>query len=266
MGELVQPAVTAILVWWASTGLILWLVRLGPHTFARTALGASFALGCATIAMIAVRNDTSVAGAYAGFAAGVVLWGWHEVMFLLGFISGPRKSECPPDLPLLRRFVVSAETVIHHEAAIAFHALIILALSWGAGNHIAAWTFLLLWGMRLSAKFVVFFGAPNVADHFLPVHLSYLKSYFNKGRSAPFLPAALTATVTVAAVLGYLALNAPPGSHPAIGYTLLAVLAALAVLEHLALGVPLPDGALWAWAVRPERSRRPGASSQWRTK
>ncbi len=264
MGEFIQPAVTAVVIWWASTGLILWLVRRGRHTFGWTALGASFALGCASVALVALRGDTSVAAAYGGFAAGVILWGWHEVMFLLGFISGPRKSECPPGLPLMRRFVVSAETIIHHELGIALHALIIAVLSWGAANQIAAWTFFLLWGMRLSAKLVVFFGAPNVADHFLPVHLAYLKSYFNKGPVAAFLPAALTATVTVAAVLSYLALNAPHGSHPSIGYTLLAVLAGLAVLEHLALSVPLPDGALWAWAVRSDKPCGSGASSQWR--
>ena len=37
------------------------------------------------------------AAAYAGFAAAIVIWGWHEMSFLMGAVAGPNRAECPPD-------------------------------------------------------------------------------------------------------------------------------------------------------------------------
>jgi putative photosynthetic complex assembly protein 2 len=187
--------------------------------------------------------------AYAGFAVGILLWGWHETMFLLGYISGPRKSPCPPALPFWSRFRASAETVIHHELAIAFHAAIIMILTAGAENRIAAWTFLLLWGMRISSKLIIFSGAPNISDALLPRHLEYLKSYFMKRAATPFFSVAMTLVASATAALIYHASLAPLGSFQSAGLILVSALAALAVLEHLALVAPLPDQALWGWAL-----------------
>ncbi len=266
MSTLATPLIFAVLFWWASTGAVLWLVSRRRDTFKWTALGATLLLGAATVALLALRNETGISAAYAGFAVGIALWAWHEVMFLLGFISGPRKSPCPPHLSTWRRFIASAQTVIHHEIAIAIHAGLIVVMSWGAANQIAAWTFCLLWGMRLSTKLVVFFGAPNITDTFLPAHLDYLKTYFRKRTVAAFfLPAVILAT-SAAGALGYQAWLAPSGSFHATGFALLAVLATLAVLEHWALVLPVPDAALWGWAAprHPNSQQRNTESSQWR--
>ncbi len=250
MNDLAAPLVFAALFWWLSTGVILWLIGLNARTFKWTAAGAAVVLALSTFALLMLREDVSVAGAYAGFTVGVLLWGWHETMFLLGFISGTRKTPCPAGLSTWSRFVASAQTVIHHEIAIAVHAALIAALSWGAANQFAAWTFFLLWGMRISAKLVVFFGAPNVADSFLPSHMAYLKSYFGRKAATSFFPVAILTVTSAAAGLAYLASLEPLGSFHSAGFLLLAMLAGLAVLEHWALVVPLPDGALWAWAMR----------------
>ncbi|MHA7871545.1 MAG: putative photosynthetic complex assembly protein PuhE [Hyphococcus sp.] len=265
MPSFVQPLIVAILLWWLSTGVILWLIGLPRRTFKWTALGATVLMGAATVALLALRDATGVGAAYAGFAIGLALWAWHEVMFLLGYISGPRKGPCPPNLDTWPRFKVSTETVIHHELAIAIHAVLILLMTWGAANQVAAWTFLVLWGMRLSAKLIVFFGAPNIADGFLPSHLEYLRTYFQKRSMTAFFPMAITIVTSAAAAITYQAAIAPAGSFQSVGLLLVAGLAALAVIEHWALVLPLPDAALWNWAMRGRNSTAVNeASSEWR--
>ncbi|MEL6507536.1 MAG: putative photosynthetic complex assembly protein PuhE [Pseudomonadota bacterium] len=243
------PLLVAAFAWWISTGFVLWLVGRPAATFKASAWVAAFAMAGATVAVLHLRGNVTVAAAYGGFLAGLVLWAWHEIMFLLGFVSGPRKSTCPDGLSLWRRFLVSAQTIIHHEVAIAVHALVITVMSWGAANKTALWTFLLLWGMRLSAKFVVFFGAPNLSADFLPRHLTYLTSYFSKRTASAFFPVAIVGATSVAAYLIWLASAAVPGSYAAVSWTLVASLAVLAVIEHWALVLPLPDAALWRWAI-----------------
>lgn len=262
MIEIAKPLLFAALAWWLSTGVVLWLVGRPVSTFKPTALVAGLLMLGATAGLLVLRDQTSVMAAYGGFAAGLMLWAWHEVMFLLGFVSGPRKTECPPDLPLWERFKASAGTIIHHEVAIAIHAIIIAALSVGAANKTALWTFLLLWGMRLSAKFVVFFGAPNLTESFLPRHLEYLTSYFSKQRGGAFFVVAIMAVTSASAVLIWQAIAAPSGSFEAVRWILLASLATLAVIEHWALVVPLPDAALWRWAVQGDSSVRRAKSKE----
>ncbi|MEL7454808.1 MAG: putative photosynthetic complex assembly protein PuhE, partial [Pseudomonadota bacterium] len=196
-----------------------------------------------------LRDRSGIGDAYLAFAAGVVLWAWHETMFLLGYISGPRKTPCPPNLKAWPRFLVSTQTVIHHEAAIAFHAAALIGLSWGTQNPFVMATFLLLWGMRLNAKFVVFLGAPNISDEVLPSHLTYLSSYFGKQRVTAFFPLFISTATIAATALTYQAAILPLGSFEHIGFLLLGTLAALAVLEHWLLILPVPDTALWSWAI-----------------
>jgi putative photosynthetic complex assembly protein 2 len=104
--------------------------------------------------------------------------------------------------------------------------------------------------MRISAKLMVFFGAPNLSAHFLPRHLDYLKSYFGRGSSPAFIALAICVVSGATAILGYQAVLAPTGGFEATSSALLATLAALALFEHVALVLPLRDSALWAWAYR----------------
>jgi len=254
MSHLLQPLAFAALFWWLSTGVILRLIGMKRSTHPLTAYGATATLAAATVAAVALRGETSVWAAYAGFVAGVASWAWHEVMFLLGYVSGPRKSPCPKGLATWPRFIVSAQAVLHHELAIAVHAGLLTVVSLGAENAVAAWTFYLLWGMRISAKLLVFHGAPRLNESWLPAHLSYLATYFSKRSVTALFPILLAAVSAVALWLGMAAAAAPAGSFEATGFLLLAALAALAVFEHVALAAPLPDAALWGWAVRPPRA------------
>ncbi|MGB3627520.1 MAG: DUF3623 family protein, partial [Henriciella sp.] len=140
--------------------------------------------------------------------------------------------------------------VLHHEVIIALHAAVIIWLSTGADNQIAAATFGLLWAMRISAKLLIFLGAANVSDEFLPGHLKYLSTYFNTARTTRYFPVFLGLASLVAFALLYQGLSHMGGSFEAAGYLLVGTLALLAAIEHLALIVPLPDQRLWSWAVR----------------
>ncbi|MEO0884021.1 MAG: putative photosynthetic complex assembly protein PuhE [Pseudomonadota bacterium] len=263
MIDLAAPILAAMVIWWFSTGSLLWLVRQSKGIRYVTAIIITIAAAAATVAVFGLRNIDTQIGAYLGFACGIVLWAWHEAMFLFGYVSGPRKTPCPPGLKTWPRFVVSTEAVMYHEVSIAAHGILILCLSVGAANTIAAMTFFLLWGMRLSSKLVVFLGAPNVSDHLMPPHLSYLSTYFNKTQATALFPIVMAVVTAVALAFAIVGLAAPAGGFAATGYLLIATLAGLAVIEHLALVLPVPDAVLWAWAIHkntdtdavPRRSR-----------
>lgn len=251
------PIGFATLTWWISTVMILWLINRPQAAFPRIARGATALMVAATVGIIALRGETGTAAAYIGFALGIVSWGWHEVMFLLGFVSGPRKGPCPPNLSIKDRFLASAEAVLHHEAGILLHAVVLTLCCLGAENWVAAYTFYVLWGMRISAKLLVFFGAPNVADHFLPSHIAYLGTYFRKSANGPAAVIALTATSAAVVTLAALAGDASPGAFSHAVLLLLTTLGGLAVIEHIALVVRLPDEALWGWVTKPAGSTSP---------
>ncbi len=251
MADFLPPILFAAFAWWLSTGAIFALIGLPRATFKWTAMGATALLAGATFLLVALRADTSVTGAYAGFAAGLALWAWHEVMFLTGFITGPSRVPCPEGLKGFARFRAGVAAVLHHELAIIAHAAIIAGLSWGAANQFALWTFLILWGMRISAKLVVFTGAPNLVDQFMPRHLDYMKTYFSRRAPGGVFAAALVTITTVSVMLALTAFGHPAGSHASAGFLLLTALAILAVIEHWVLILPVRDPSLWGWAMKP---------------
>ncbi len=250
MTDFAFPIVFASLVWFVSTGAILWLVAAPRRTHFATMIGASFLLGSAMVGLSAIADDASVLSAVIGFTLGVVVWGWHETGFLLGYVTGWRTSDCPPGLKAWRRFVAASETVMIHELAIAANAILLVAMTWNAPNQVGLFTFLLLWGMRLSAKANVFLGAPSLNEDFLPAHLAYLRSYFGPRRVNGFFPVSIAAVTLAAGLLIAEAASAPARSFEAMGFGLVATLATLAVIEHLFMVLPWRDAVLWDWARR----------------
>ena len=90
MSDLVAPICATIIIWWASTGALLWLVRQSRALRYGAAMVFTLAAAVATLAVLPLRDMSTPLGAYAGFACGIVLWAWHESMFLFGYISGAR--------------------------------------------------------------------------------------------------------------------------------------------------------------------------------
>jgi putative photosynthetic complex assembly protein 2 len=169
--------------------------------------------------------------------------------FLMGAVAGPNRAECPPGITGWRRFRSATATVIHHELAIAATALLLVAITWGRANQAAALTFLLLFGLRLSAKFNLFLGVPNLSDEVFPAHLAYLKSYFRKARCNALFPVSIVIGSGIAAWAWHAAESARAGSGAAASAMLLAGLAVLGVVEHLFLVLPLRDAKMWHWAA-----------------
>lgn len=237
----------AIFVWWFSTGAILYLLRMPQQTFGISMMAATIAAGLGLLGLWVTSDDTTVASAFCGFTCALVVWGWHEISFLTGYVTGTRVSPCPGGGSEGRRFVNAIQTVVYHELAILMTAVGIVALTWGEPNQYGTLTFITLWIARLSAKLNVYLGVPNLTEEFLPAHLNYLKSYFRNRPMNLLFPL----SITVSTVLMWLCIahawDASASLFASTGWSLLATLLFLVVVEHWFLVLPLPVAALWNW-------------------
>jgi putative photosynthetic complex assembly protein 2 len=242
------PLLFAALMWFIGTAAIVWLDSRPRATFGTSLKLAGMAAIAATALVWFKADDDSLGGAYTAFAAAIVIWGWHEMSFLMGAVAGPNHAECPTDAAGWQRFRAATATVIHHELAIAATALVLFAVTWGQPNQTAPLTFLLLFVLRLSAKFNLYLGVPNLSDEVFPEHLAYLKSYFRKARCNALFPFSVALGSGIAAWAWMVSQAAPVGSCASASGALLAGLAALGVIEHLFLVLPLRDAKMWQWA------------------
>ena len=250
MPELAIPVAFAVFVWWFSTGLILLLDSL-PRTTFRWSLVLSSLLALAAFAGLArTAAQEGTAAAYCAFTCALLVWGWHELSFLTGWITGPRKRATPPGAPQGLRFVHAVQAILWHELGIIAVGLAIVAVTWGQPNQVGTWTFLVLWAMRTSAKLNLFLGGRNLSEEFLPLHLKYLASFFRRRAMNLLFPVSVTAATVVAVLMVQAALA--PAATPAAsaGLLLAATMLGMAIVEHWLLVLPLPATALWRWAMR----------------
>jgi putative photosynthetic complex assembly protein 2 len=238
----------AVFLWWFATGAILMMVRLPRATYPYAMITAAMIAVLAIAGAVATRDSVTIVGAFAGFTYGLVIWAALEMAFLFGYCTGPRKTPCPPGLTGWPRFKAAFEAIAWHELSILAAGLALAALTWNAQNRIGLDIFLLLWAMRISAKLNIFLGAPNVAEAFLPDHLRYLGSYFEKGRVSGFFPLSVTLASLAFGFVVHAAITAQ-GGYNLIALTLIATLLALAIVEHWFMVLPVQDAALWRWAL-----------------
>jgi putative photosynthetic complex assembly protein 2 len=239
----------AALVWWFSTGLILYLNRRSPATFGWSLVGSSLLAILALIGVVQTRFDATPGGAYLAFACGVAIWGWHELSYFMGYASGPRTAPCPIDCSPWRRFWLAIQISLYHELAIIATALLLLGLTWGAPNPVALWTYTVLWAMRWSAKLNLFLGVPNLHEDWLPRHLRFISGYMARKPINLLFPFSVTVPTIVVVLIVQSA--TAPGVEPfsAVALTLVATLLTLAIIEHWFLVLPLPDRVLWSWSL-----------------
>jgi putative photosynthetic complex assembly protein 2 len=256
--EFALPLLFATVLWFVATGFVLWLDKLPSHTWPVSITLASIASGFAMGGIIATAEETSSWAAYVAFACALVLWGWHELSFLMGFVTGPNRNPCPPDARGWRRFRLAAATLIYHEVAMFGCLIVMAAATWGKANQTATLTFLLLFVMRLSAKFNIFAGVPHLSTEMMPDHMRYLASYFRIAPPRWFFLASVSGIAVLAAWLADLALSSRGGI--ATGYALAFALVALAFIEHGFLVVPWQDTAIFRWAM-PEMARQRAAET-----
>jgi putative photosynthetic complex assembly protein 2 len=240
----------AIFIWWFSTGLVLLLDNLPRTTFRWSLLLSSGVALAALVGLAHTAGQSSLSAVYCAFTSALLVWGWHELTFLTGWLTGPRREPLAAGVEGWPRFRAAVSAILWHELAILASGVLIIALTWGAPNQVGTATFVLLWVMRISAKLNLFFGVRNLSEDFLPTHLAYMGSFFRRRRMNPLLPWSVlggTAGV-VLLVQATQSLDTTPAA--AVGFTLVATLLVLAVVEHLLLVLPLQPSALWRWAMR----------------
>lgn len=255
MTPYVLPVVFTALLWWFSTGLILYLDGLPRRTFGRSMTGATVLLAAALFGVAQTAGDAGAVATYLAFACGLMVWGWQEMSFLMGFITGPRRRACPPGASESRRFTSAVAAIVYHELAIAAGALLLAWMTEGAPNRFALWAYLLLWGMRLSAKLNLFLGVRNLSEDFLPEHLQYLRSFFRRRPMNLLFPVSVSVGTAVAVLLCLLATGEGVDPAAQAGFAMLATLMVLAVLEHWFMVLPLPVDALWTLGMRSRTTR-----------
>ncbi|MBY0298954.1 MAG: DUF3623 domain-containing protein [Methylobacterium sp.] len=262
MSDYAAPILYAVVMWWFLTGVILWLNHRPRHTHAWSFGATSLALAGALWAIAWSAGEPTEAGAYAAFTAALVVWGWQEMAFYMGFLAGPRRTAGLPTARGLARFGQAAATNLWHEAAIILGALAVAWLTEGRPNRIALWTYLVLWGMNLSARLNLYLGVRNLNAEFLPEHLRYLGSFFRRAPMNALFPVAMTLATAILLVLLHPAVTQTPSAFTLAGHTMMATLMALAILEHGFLMLPLPSAALWGWGLP---ARRPAGDADTRT-
>lgn len=240
----------AIFIWWFSTGIVILLNRMS-RTAIRLSLVISSLLGIGALVGLAhTAHQTGVTGAYCAFTCALLAWGWNELSFLTGWITGPQKTAILKSTTGWPRFVASFNAVLWHEMAILIVGLAIVALTWDAPNQVGTGTYLVLWVMRTSAKLNLFFGVRNLSEAFLPAHLAYLESFFKRRRMNAFFPFAVAcASVCLWLLVDF---SRQPMVVPAqvVGTVLVGTMLGLAIVEHLMLVLPLDTTALWRWAIQ----------------
>jgi putative photosynthetic complex assembly protein 2 len=245
-------ALGAIFLWWFSTGTIMLAVRRadraggGAHGTVVFFTVPVLALG--VLGVIVGAPGAGVGQVLAGFLGALAIWGWVETAFLCGVIAGPERRDCPPGLPPGARFMRAWGTVMHHEIALLTGLLALIAITSGAESRIALWTYLILFLARISAKLNLFLGVPRINFEFLPARLAHLASYMRRGLASFFYPLSVTllSIATGFLIQAYLGAQTPVDRAAA---ALLATLAALALIEHWLMVVPLPDAKLWRWML-----------------
>lgn len=244
------PALFVIFVWWASTAAIIALNHLPPRTFRWSLFWASIGAVGAGGAVLATRDSVSFLSLYVSFAAGLGLWGWTQLTFYMGAITGPRRVACPHTCSGWTHFGHAVETCIHHELVAAALGLALLGFTWQSANMTAFWTYFVLWALHLSAKLNVVLGVRNLNAQFFPPHLAYLTSFLRVRPVNALFPFSVTAGTIACVLLAQAAFSPAASSHDAIVLTMLLVLAVLGVIEHWFLILPLPAEKLWTWVLR----------------
>ncbi|MEJ6396659.1 putative photosynthetic complex assembly protein PuhE [Yoonia sp. 208BN28-4] len=244
-------AMIAIFAWWFFTGAILLIVRKSDKG-AAVAHGRSVFLTIPLMALgfagLMVSGEATVANIYIAFLSVLLIWGWIELAFLAGVVTGPEKRACPPGLSGTDRFVRAFQTLAYHEYLLLLALLAIVAITAGTENTVGLWTYVILFTARISAKLNLFFGVPRINTEFVPQPLQHLKSYFRQGNISAAFPVGVTFLSITAACFAE-RLIAAETSAQMVGFALLTAMAALAALEHWLMVIPLPDAKLWRWML-----------------
>lgn len=249
MMQYALPIVFTLGVWWFTTGIVLLVVNLKPSTYRWSMSAATVILGGALICLAWSGGTATVLHAYTAFLSGLVIWGWIEMSYYMGLVTGPRPRACPPGVTRGRRFWLALQASLYHELLILGFGGVIVALTWGGANQVGTWTFVILWLMRWSAKLNIFLGVPNLNLQWFPDHLRYLETFIIKKPMNALFPVSMVMSIAAVVFVLWSTVNGTSTPFELVTSLLLGTLILLAILEHVFLMVPVPDAALWQWAV-----------------
>lgn len=242
----------ALFVWWFSTGAILWVVktadRKGPGAGTRATLWSLPMLGIGIFGFLTSLTDPSATGACIAFLSALCIWGWIEMAFLTGVITGPVTQPLPPNTAEWERFIRAWGTLAYHEMLLVATLIVLALASDGAANTFCLWTFAVLFFARLSAKLNLYLGVPKINVDFLPTALEHLKTYFRIKPLNWLFPISVTA-LTFATACWLERIYSATTDGQLIGFSLLTAITALALLEHWVMVLPIPDEKLWRWML-----------------
>ena len=247
----------ALFAWWFSTGAILAVVKRADrggkdsHLWAVLLAAPVLVLGGALYVDTVGRTEPGAI--YAGFFAALMIWGWIEMAFLCGIVTGPNRMPTRGVVPERERFVRAFGAVAHHELLLLAALAGMAVLAAGAPNPFGYWTFAVLFGARISAKLNLYYGVPRINTEFLPTPLAHLPSHFRTRRCNWLFPISVIGLTLVTALFLQRLVGADSVTDT-IGYALLTAMAALALLEHCLMVVPLPDAKLWRWMLPEPRA------------
>ncbi len=251
------PACFVLFLWWFSTGAVIYLNNLPRHTYRWSVLAATAVLAASLVGLYLAKHSTSAAAAYVSFACGLLAWAWTQLTFYTGFITGPRKTGCPPSCTGPRHFWHAVETCLHHELAAAGIGLVACMVTLGGTNHVGASTYTIIWLMHTSAKLNAVFGVRNLNEHFFPDHLRYLGAFLKQRPMNLFFPVSITVSTAVVAVFAQEALSGQVTAFQALALKFYIVILALGILEHWFLVLPIPADALWNWGLKARTALSP---------
>ncbi|MGL4404157.1 MAG: putative photosynthetic complex assembly protein PuhE [Notoacmeibacter sp.] len=249
----------AVLAWWGSTGLIVLAVRSSEKHHSVIMIGAAFMAALGLAALIISADLATTAGAFTAFFGALLIWAFFEVAFLLGWITGPRKTALPPETKGWQRFRFAVETVIYHELALITTLAFLGFFMSGSANHVGVMIFALLWVMRLFSKFILFLGARHSLSEITPLRLAYLQSYFRTDRTTVLFPIVLLLGVAALVFIAR-AVLASDLAFFIVAHVLAATFMLLALIELVFLNLPVRDSALWAWAMPNTKRLNAGTS------
>ncbi len=239
---LLAPVALVVVFWWAATGLTIVLQRDGA---ARTIGLAATALLAVAGAVLVVRSraDRSARGARAAFLGGALLWWWTAALFYAGWGVAPASVAAGPP----RSLALAAQAIAATWRADAVALVVLAAVAaavWRRPNRVALGSLLAFWGTLQTAKLNVFVGVRNPGGELLPPQLAGLQLFFAPPVNSWLLPLTV---VALAALSGRLITRAVRTSDAFVRQSsaIVGVLLALAVLEHVLLGVRAGP-ALWA--------------------
>ncbi len=245
-------ALIALFIWWFSTGTILMAVKYADRSGAiarrNTTLAALPLMALGAYGAWWSTTHADVFGIYVAFLSALALWGWIEMAFLTGMITGPNTSPLPAHVPEWERFIRAWGTIAYHEMLLAGTLIALGLMLWHAPNPFAFYTFAVLFFARVSAKLNLFFGVPHINVDFLPQALSHLASHFRRRGLNWLFPFSVTALTFAAGCWTERLITADTAGN-VTGFALLTALTVLAAIEHWVMVLPIPDERLWRWML-----------------